>query len=120
MSSKLTKIEIESFLRMKLSIDERWAVRALMLLYTKNTLKREKRAHFPRTENKKGFSKSDGPFLISLAARLIKYKPSNRVKQLTTGEKKKLLDLIPKYRKQILELSDKERIVRMALSYYRK
>lgn len=96
---KLTKVEIKNFLKKKLSDDDRWAMRALVLVAQSQT-KAEMNLEETTEANGVGFSKTDGAILISILKffndkRYISQKQMNVIKRR-----------IPKYWKQILKVTD--------------
>lgn len=82
-----------AFLKEKLSTDERWAVRGLLVIYGYQTAD-EQESESVNAHNNQGFTSSDGRFLSSLAKQA-----QNR--PLTEKQMPYLLNRMGKYARQL-------------------
>ena len=105
---KVTQKQIKDFLKNKLATNEIWAKRALIKIF-ENQTEDEQMSEFTRHNNSVGFSGLDGEFCTSLAKQLIVRKSLSQ-KQMAYVFKK-----IPKYWKQILNISDQEKITELII-----
>lgn len=102
---KVTKKAVREYLRKKLSTDETWATRCLVVIYGRQT-KGEQTIQDTREPNGVGFTGIDGNILSSFAEF---YQRNN---YLSPKQMKILLKKAKKYWKQILEICDLEDIVK--------
>lgn len=100
---KIKKSLIKEFVQKKLSADPVWVKRALLRIYDLQTRDEQ---HMQGTiyNNGVGFSGTDGRILTSLAKQLIK------TGYLSNKQMELLMKKMPKYWKQIVEISDKEKL----------
>jgi hypothetical protein len=105
---RVTKKALRGFLKGKLSSDDRWALRALMVVYSFQTVE-ERLQMVTKVENSVGFTGYDAEFLTGL---VVQYKGSG---SLSSVQLKCLRKMMPKYWKQILEVSDREKLERQYL-----
>ena len=100
---KVTKKAIREYVRAKLGTDSRWALKALVVVYGNQTAD-EQASQSTHNLNGEGFTGVDGEILSSFAEQ---YKRWNRLsqKQMTL-----LLKKMPKYWKQIIAVSDLEKL----------
>ena len=105
---KITNNQKKEFIRNKLSSDPRWAKHALLKIFEFQT-EDEKEWETTSVHNNVGFTGADGEFLTSLAKQLQK-KGYLSPKQMTFVFKK-----MPKYWKQILNISDEEKLIDLML-----
>lgn len=101
MSSRITKKDQREFLQYKLSIDSKWAKTALLRIYRDEKNMRSRGPHSP---NGFGFSAYDRDILEPLARRLDNHSNLN-ISEMSTVKAK-----IKKYWKQILKVTDKEKL----------
>jgi hypothetical protein len=101
---KVTKVQIEKFLKEELSTNRAWALRALVRIYDFQTAD-EKISGDTYYINNVGFTGADGEFLTSLAKQW-KEKNFLTVKQMAFVYKK-----MPKYWNQIWSISDQGKII---------
>ena len=94
-----TKKAIAEFVRNKLKSDERWAKQALLKIYDRQT-EDEKAAGYTRKYNNIGFSGAHSEIMSSLAVQLI------RKGWLSPKQMKVVYKIIPKYTRQVIEISD--------------
>lgn len=94
-----TKKAVLEFLKMKLSTDDRWALRALEVIYRRQT-EAEKSSGGTIDANGVGFSGTDSEFLSSLAERA--------PRGLSPKQMKFVRKIMPRYRKQVLSVSSRE------------
>jgi hypothetical protein len=92
-----TKIQVISFVEMKVRASDVWAKAALLALYDQQTLT-EKRRHTSRGRNNCGFGRNDAPILTHLAARL-------RQNRLSKEDYEVLHIKLPKYARQLICIS---------------
>jgi hypothetical protein len=100
---KVTRSMIKDYVKNKIMNDERWLFKSLLTIYKYQTAE-EKAVEHTRYHNCVGFTGTDAPFLSSLAVQL-RDRGSLSVKQ-----KIQLKKMMPKYWKQIVEVSDKEKL----------
>ena len=101
---KVTNVQIEKFLKEKLSSNRAWALRALIRIYDFQTSE-ERETGSTYYVNNVGFSSVDSEFLTSLAKQW-KEKSYLSEKQMTYVYKR-----IPKYWNQIWSISDQDKII---------
>ena len=101
---KVTKVQIEKFLKEELSSNRAWALRALVRIYDFQTAD-EKISGGTYYINNVGFTGADGEFLTSLAKQW-KEKNFLTVKQMAFVYKK-----MPKYWNQIWGISNQQAII---------
>ena len=106
MKNEVPMSKVKVFLKTKLSTDERWAKKALIEIFNKQT-ETEKETDSTCVYNEIGFSGVDANFMSSLSKQLIE-KNYLTPKQMVFVFKK-----IPKYWKQIYEISDKAKLIPM-------
>jgi len=108
MNKKLTKGAIADFVRTQLKTNEKWAKKALLEIYKFQTESEQQSGH---TEiwNNVGFNGCDDEILTSLAQQLIR-KGWLSPKQMVLVHKK-----IQKYTRQVVEISDKEKLENLVL-----
>lgn len=109
------KIDVVSFVKMKLKSNDDWVKRACELLYQQQS-KSEKRAHLSLVHDTWGFNRNDAPHLSQLACRI-------RQHRLTNEDVRVLHIKIPKYAKQLICLAyekDKGKKLKTHLDYYYK
>jgi hypothetical protein len=109
--SGFSNIEVESFMKAMLATDDRWAIRALLVVYSFQTPS-ERKNHISIEENVSGFSKFDAQCLTRLAIK------AKRGSKLSTDEIKKLKTIMPKYAVQVANASDKEKLIKHLQRYY--
>lgn len=97
---KNTKI----FIKTKLSTDKNWATKALVRIYKENQTEAEQVKEETIEDNGIGFSGCHAEFLSSLAVQYIT-KGFLSDKQFT-----RLFSIIPKYWRQVMDMSDKEKL----------
>jgi len=108
---KITKKLIKGFIRMKLATNDAWALRALRVIYSRQTADEQETGTTCHSNNV-GFSGIDAEFLTSLANQY-QNRGSLSFKQL-----KILHKIMPKYWRQILEMSDVEKVkLQMGVPY---
>jgi hypothetical protein len=101
---KITKKAIMSFLKAKLSSDEKWAVRAMVRIYTENQTAEEQNASVTIEDNGIGFSGADAEILSSFSQQYIS-RGWLSPKQMAFVHK-----LMPKYWGQVASMSDEGRL----------
>ena len=100
---KITKKALKLFLRQKLATDKRWALRALERIYERQT-QAEKATRSTRVWNKVGFSGVHAEIMSSFAEQYAR-RGSLSSKQMAILQK-----IIPKYTRQIFELSNRQKL----------
>jgi len=105
---KITQDQKKEYIKNKLATDARWAKHALLKIFEFQT---EEEQHFETTcvNNNVGFTGADGEFLTSLAKQLEK-KGFLSPKQMIHVYKK-----MPKYWKQVLNISNEEKLIDLIL-----
>jgi hypothetical protein len=106
MAQKITKGAIAEYVRHQLKTNEKWAKAALLKIYDFQTAD-EKACGFTRKYNNVGFSGADSEFMSSLAVQL-QTKGWLSPKQMIYLHKR-----IHKYTRQIIEVSDSEKLIAM-------
>jgi hypothetical protein len=86
--------KIKGFLKGKLSTDPRWATRAVVKLYERQTAT-EQQIGMTREHNSIGFSGTDSEFLSSIAEKL------NKGWNLTEKQMSYVFKMVPKYWAQV-------------------
>lgn len=106
MMAKITQQQIKEFVRGKLANDTRWALHGLTKIYEFQTT--EEQEHETTSErNNVGFTGVDGEILASFA------KQYNSRKWLSEKQMAILMRKMPKYWKQIVKISDEEKLLAM-------
>ena len=111
--SGYTKVQVVSFLKMKIKSDKNWAIMACKALYNKQTDK-EKKNHISNGHNSWGFSRNDSPLLSHIACRI----NQNRA---TEDEIEMLQRRLGRYSGQLICIADdkdKCKILKKQLDYY--
>ena len=103
MRKNVTQKVVSSFIKEKLKINDKWALRALDVVFNFQT-EMEKNLLQTREHNNVGFTSFDAEFLTSLALQF-RERGCLSPKQMSCLHK-----LIPKYWKQILSVSNKEKL----------
>jgi len=106
MTKKITKGAIAEFVREQLKSNDKWAKAALLKIYEYQT-EDEKACGYTRKYNNVGFSGADSEFMSSLAVQL-QSKGWLSPKQMMYLHKR-----IHKYTRQIIEVSDSEKLIAM-------
>lgn len=101
--AKITQLQKKEFLKRKLGTDPRWAKHALLKIFEFQT-EEEQDHECTHDHNGVGFTGVDGEILSSFAKQLIKYK------RLSDKQMALLFKKMPKYWKQILTISDEEKL----------
>ena len=96
---KVTKKERKAFVRDKLTMDRRWAQRALLVIYSKQTMTEQVEGYTSEV-NGVGFSGADSDIMSSFA-KFLKKNEYLSPTQMTILHK-----IIPKYWKQVIDNSD--------------
>jgi hypothetical protein len=107
-----TKVQVSSFVRMKLKTSIKWAKAGCLALYQLQT-PNEQRIHLTVEDNGVGFSAFDAPLLTHIACKL------RRNRSLTSFENRALKDRIHHYWDQMVEVSD-PKILKVHLDDYYK
>lgn len=102
--ANITKIQIQQYLKTKLGSDPRWAKHALLKIFEFQTAE-EKSAEHTRENNGIGFTGVDGEILTSFAKQL------ERKGYLSPKQMNLLFKKMPKYWKQILSISDEDKLM---------
>jgi hypothetical protein len=92
-----TKIEVVSFVAMKLKSNLNWAKRGCVAIYEQQT-PREQKTHISRGRNQCGFCRNDAPLLTSLAGKI-------KQNRLPIEDHEVLLKKMPRYARQLICLS---------------
>ena len=100
---KVTKSQQQAFLKDMLSKNEIWALKALKLIYDKQT-SAEQDSGYTQVLNGVGFSGAHGEIMSSFAEQLSKRN------FLSPKQMAIVFKIIPKYWKQILKISDVEKL----------
>lgn len=101
--TKITKQAQKTFIRLKLKTDSRWALKALITIYTYQTID-EQMSECTSHDNGVGFSAMDAGIMSSFASQYQKYGRLSS-KQMAIVHK-----YMPRYWGQILRLSDMDKI----------
>ena len=95
-----TKKDALAFVKVKLSSDPVWAVKALVRIYQENQTADEQASQSTTHDNGIGFSGCDAEFLSSLAQAQLKYG------RLSDKQLSFVLKKMPKYAGQVIKMSD--------------
>jgi len=104
--AKITKQQIKEFVRGKLANDTRWALHGLTKIFEFQTTE-EQEYETTSEYNGVGFTGVDGEILSSFA------KQYNRRKWLSEKQMAILMRKMPKYWKQIISISDEDKLKAM-------
>jgi hypothetical protein len=104
-----TKKDTLAFVKVKLSSDPVWAVKALVRIYQENQTNDEQVNQQTTHDNGIGFSGCDAQFLSSLAQNYLRYGRLSE-KQMSFVFKK-----MPKYAKQVIAMSDATKLDSMVV-----
>jgi len=110
MSKKITKGAVAEFVREQLKTNDKWAKAALLKIYEFQTAD-EQTSGYTKHYNNVGFSGADSEFMSSLAEQL-RTKGWLSPKQMVYLHKR-----IHKYTRQIIEVSDPEKLIAMVAKY---
>lgn len=102
--AKITKKQIQEFVKNKLSNDPRWAKHALLKIFEFQTAE-EQESENTYFHNGVGFTGADGEILSSFAKQL------QRKGYLSPKQMDLLFKKMPKYWKQIVSISDEEKLL---------
>lgn len=102
-SKKVTKKEQREYLREMLSSNERWAIKALLLIYDYQT-EEEKQVETTSDLNGVGFTGTDGEILTSFANQYL------RKGTLSPRQKEIMMPKMKKYWQQVLHQCDIEKL----------
>ncbi len=108
-----TKIQVISFVKMKLSISTTWAIRGCLKIYDQQ-LDHEKRNHLSMGTNGFGFNKIDSPIMSHMACKI-------KQKRITKSDIAIIQKKIVKYAAQLICLSydmDKGKNLKIHLNNY--
>jgi hypothetical protein len=108
---KVFKCDMVSYIRMRLQINDQWALRALVRLYELQT-KSEKNRRVTVESNGQGFDAMDAPLFTTYVMQL------HRRISLTKEQMDLLHKRIHRYAEQIFKLSNKEELVASMKKYY--
>ncbi len=101
--AKITQLQKKEFLKKKLGTNAHWAKRGLLKIFEFQT-QEEQDHECTHDHNGVGFTGVDGEFLSSLAKQLLKYG------KLSDKQMVHLFKKMPKYWKQILTISNEEKL----------
>jgi len=104
-----TKKDTILFVKVKLSSDPVWALKALVRIYQENQTNDEQVTQQTTHDNGIGFSGCDAQFLSSLAQNYLRYGRLSE-KQMSFVFKK-----MPKYAKQVIAMSDATKLDAMVV-----
>lgn len=101
---KPTIANIKVFVKSKLSTDKTWATKALVRIYKENQTESEQIKEETIEDNGIGFTGTDAKFLSSLADQFI------AKGFLSDKQMGHVFNKMPKYWRQVMEMSDKEKL----------
>jgi hypothetical protein len=104
---KTTKMNIQAFVKHKLSTDSVWALRALVRIFTENQTAGEQQMEATTEDNGIGFSGADAEFMSSLAKQYIS-KGFLSEKQMVFVFKK-----IKKYSRQVVLMANQDQLLKL-------
>ena len=110
---KITKKALKAFVREMVATDSRWTLRALRVIYSFQT-DTEKATEQTSVHNTVGFTGCDAEFLTSLA------KQYERRGSLSDRQMKILYRVMPKYWRQLIDASNKEKLEESYIKYLAK
>lgn len=111
---KPTKKATTEYVRHMLSTNSQWALTAVVTILKKNQTGMEQVTGYTREDNGIGFSGVDSKILTSMANQ------HRNGRQLSEKQMNVLFKLVPKYHKQIINLSDSEKLEALTVSYLRQ
>ena len=100
---KITKAQLKTFVKGKLSTDPKWAQGALLKIFEFQTME-EQKSKDSIYRNGVGFTGADGRILTSFATFL------QRNRYLSEKQMTILMKKMPKYWEQIIKISDKDKL----------
>ena len=109
------KVDVVSFMKMKIKSNAEWARKACLVLYEQQT-KLEKRNHLSCGHNNSGFGRMDSPLLSKIACKILQHRE-------TSDDIDRLQKKLPRYASQLICLShdkDECRTLRKHLDFYYK
>ena len=109
MKSKISKSEIQNFLRTKLATNQAWSRKALLKIYENQTAD-ERQMEATTHVNGVGFTGVDAEILSSFASQLI------RKGFLSPKQQAIVFKKLPKYWRQILKISDENILHNLLIS----
>ena len=104
--AKITKYQIKEYVRTKLGTDPHWAKNALLKIFEFQTAD-EQEWETTHDHNGVGFTGIDGEILSSFAKQL------QKKNWLSPKQMDILLKKMPKYWKQIISISDEEKLLKL-------
>jgi hypothetical protein len=104
-----TKKDTLAFVKVKLSSDPVWALKALVRIYQENQTNDEQVTQQTTHDNGIGFSGCDAQFLSSLAQNYLRY---GRLSEKQMGF---VFKKMPKYAKQVIAMSDATKLDAMVV-----
>ena len=107
---RITKKALKDFVSEKVAEDVRWTLRALMVVYSFQT-DTEKIKEQTSVHNTVGFTGCDAEFLTSLA------KQYERRGSLSDKQMKILYKVMPKYWRQLIDASNREKLENSYIKY---
>lgn len=113
--SGYNKVDVVSFMKMKIKSNSEWARKACTSLYDQQT-KTEKRNHVSDGHNNWGFSRNDSPILTKIACKINQHRETN-------DDIERLQRMLPRYASQLICLADEKdgmKSLRKHLDYYYK
>lgn len=105
------KIDVLSFVKMKIKDNNEWAKRACIKIYNQQEI-REKRNHLSHGHNGCGFGRNDSPKLTKIACRINQHRE-------TIEDLNALKSMMPRYAAQVICLSDKKKMEYHLNLYYK-
>lgn len=106
---KITKKGLKDFIKFMVDTNDRWALRALVVIYNEQS-DDEKRFGVANRDNGRGFGKVDAGKMCPIAQRYIRYKRLNPYDMI------KVHKVMRRYSRQLFDLSNMEILER----HYRK
>lgn len=104
---KATNKNIESFVRRQLATNPIWAVKAMVRIFKENQTEQEQAVHATNQLNGIGFTGIDANILSSFSEQYEKRGT------LSPKQTQLVLKMMPKYAKQVIAFSDKEKLIGM-------
>lgn len=108
---KITKKARTEFVKLKLKTNTTWAVNGMLKIFDTNQTEYERQVRTTREDNGIGFNGVDGNILSSFSQQI----KNGRV--LSEKQLKVVMKAMPKYHKQLIELSDQSKLDGMVLTY---
>ena len=111
---KVTKKLVQTYVKMQLTTNSAWALKALRTIFEQNQTEDEQSSGYAKEYNGIGFTGFDSEILSSMATQYI------RRGELTPKQMKVVMNRMSKYSQQVIELSNESSLRAQVLHYATK